>query len=385
MTLKGKKNHYNVKFLKGYGASISLKENKVCLKSGRDVFNGEQELEEWFVTQIPYERVVIAGKGYVSTDAIELLSENNVNVILLDSFGNLVSDMCKVMVSDTATRYRIGQYDTFRDPEKVLVLQKQLLHAKLQSQIEFLQSLEKQDLAECVRGLQQYKGRIDVQKDKRDLLRIESGAGRLYFRYYTAMFQSRYGFNSRHGGGIRTGNRYASDVINALLNYGYSVLASEIARFVHGTGLDPYYGFFHKTDTSFQALVYDLIEPFRWLVEFAVYKLTVEESKHGRSIRKEEYAHTRDGRVILDSGLIRRFLELLERKFQSERAYKFKHGLKRRDGTSMCQELTIVKIYVQKLAEYCTKSPQLKFRWSHDVSGGIYKDGHFSVLSTSGR
>jgi CRISPR-associated protein Cas1 len=355
MTLKGKKNHYNVKLLRGYGASITLKANRVCLKDGRDPFTGQQEIEQWFVTQIPYERVVIAGKGYVSTDAIELLSENNVNVILLDSFGKLVSNMCKVMVSDTATRYRIGQYDTFRDPEKVLVLQKQLLHAKLQSQIEFLTTLGRQELLECVKGLRHYTERIDQQKDKRDLLRIEAGAGRLYFRYYTTLFQPKYGFGSRHGGGIRTGNRYASDVINAMLNYGYSVLASEIARFVHGTGLDPYYGFFHKTDTSFQALVYDLIEPFRWLVEYAVYKLAVEESKHGRSIRKEEYAHTREGRVILDTNLVRRFLELLERKFQSERPYAFKHGSKRSDGMSMCQELTIAKIHVQKLAEYCAQ------------------------------
>jgi CRISPR-associated protein Cas1 len=153
-------------------------------------------------------------------------------------------------------------------------------------------------------------------------------------------------------GGIRTGNRYASDVINALLNYGYSVLAAEIAKFVYGCGLDPYYGFFHKMDTSFQALVYDLIEPFRWLVEYAVYKLAVEEPKHGRMIRKNEYAWTREGKVVLDSGLIRRFLELLERIFQVERPYKFKHGVKRRDGLSMCQEITIAKISVQELADF---------------------------------
>jgi CRISP-associated protein Cas1 len=34
----------------------------------------------------PYERIVIAGKGYVSTDAIQLLTDHNINVILLDSF-----------------------------------------------------------------------------------------------------------------------------------------------------------------------------------------------------------------------------------------------------------------------------------------------------------
>jgi CRISP-associated protein Cas1 len=97
-----------------------------------------------------------------------------------------------------------------------------------------LQVAKKEELGQCVKGLLRYKERIDLQKDKRDLLRIEAGAGQLYFRYYTSLFSPNYGFNSRNGGGIRTGNRYASDVINALLNYGYSVLAAEIAKFVYG-------------------------------------------------------------------------------------------------------------------------------------------------------
>lgn len=142
MTLKGRKNHYNVKLLKGYGVSISLKANRICLKGGRDPFSGRQDLEQWIVTQLPYEKIVIAGKGYVSIDAIELLSSHNINVILLDSYGNLVSNMTKVMVSDTATKYRMGQYDTFRDPVKQLFLQKQSLTSKLDSQISFLQSLQ---------------------------------------------------------------------------------------------------------------------------------------------------------------------------------------------------------------------------------------------------
>lgn len=263
------------------------------------------------------------------------------------------------MVSDTATKYRMGQYDTFRDPAKVLFLQRESLKAKLESQIGFLQSLQRPELRDCVEGLQRYCDRIEEQKDKRDLLRIEAGAGQLYFRYYTRLFDSKYAFNSRRGGGIKMSNRYASDVINALLNYGYSVLAAEIAKFVHGFGLDPYYGFFHKHDTSFQALVYDLIEPFRWLVEYCVYKIA-SDTNHNHPITKRDYAWTKEGRIVLDDDLIRRFLELLERKFQSERPYKFKHGVKRRDGLSMCQEITIAKINVHELAEYCVgKEKQL--------------------------
>jgi CRISP-associated protein Cas1 len=120
---------------------------------------------------------------------------------------------------------------------------------------------------EAIDGLSKYVAGIDKAKDKRDLLAIESRAGHLYFRNYAKLFDKKYGFISRHGTGIRLSNRYASDPINGLLNYGYTVLAGETAKFVNGLGIDPYYGFFHKADTSFQALVYDLIEPFRWLLE----------------------------------------------------------------------------------------------------------------------
>ena len=61
----------------------------------------------------------------------------------------------------------------------------------------------------------------------------------------------------------------------------------------------------------------------------------------------------KEGLVVLDYNLIRRFLELLERTFQKERRYAFKHGAKTNDGLKSCQEITIAKIVVQNLAEFC--------------------------------
>jgi len=76
MTLEGKNNHFNVKFLKGYGHSISVKDSKITLKSNHDPFNPPEQ-EEWFVKNMPYEKIVLSGKGYVSTEALSLLSQNN--------------------------------------------------------------------------------------------------------------------------------------------------------------------------------------------------------------------------------------------------------------------------------------------------------------------
>lgn len=47
MTLKGKTNHYNIKFLSGYGSSVSLKDNKIVLKNGTCLYFDTQDQEEW--------------------------------------------------------------------------------------------------------------------------------------------------------------------------------------------------------------------------------------------------------------------------------------------------------------------------------------------------
>ena len=44
---------------------------------------------------------------------------------------------------------------------------------------------------------------------------------------------------------------------------------------------------------------------------------------------------------------------MVERTFQKERHYDFRHGMKTSDGLKSCQEITIVKIAVQNLADYC--------------------------------
>ena len=77
-------------------------------------------------------------------------------------------------------------------------------------------------------------------------------------------------------------------------------------------------------------------------------------------IRKKDYAFTKDGLVVLDNDLIRRFLELLERTFQKERKFEFKHGAKTDDGLKSVQEITIAKITIENLLDYCMKNRHIQ-------------------------
>ena len=58
MTLKGGTNHYNVKFLSGYGFSVKVKDSKIVLKNCFDPFS-EPQTEEWYPKNMPYEKILL--------------------------------------------------------------------------------------------------------------------------------------------------------------------------------------------------------------------------------------------------------------------------------------------------------------------------------------
>lgn len=67
--------------------------------------------------------------------------------------------------------------------------------------------------------------------------------------------------------------------INQMLNYGYIIFRSAVARAVVSYGLNPSIGIKHCSPTNSMPLVDDLIEPFRPFVDLEVYKIFFEEGQ----------------------------------------------------------------------------------------------------------
>lgn len=350
MTLRGKTNHYDIKVLSGYGCGISVSEQKLVLKNGIDVFSKNQEIEKFIPQTIPYSRIVICGKGgYLSTKAIQLLSTNHINTIFLDSFGNLVSCLSGVMSSFTGISRRMGQYDTFRDGMKVLELQKKLVLSKLESQINFVDNSTREKIS-------QYLEKIPHCKSYKEIIGIEAKAGIAYRQHYVSLFDEKYEYHSRKNAGRKNKPRYATNVINALLNYGYSVLYSEVARQIHAQGMDPFFGFYHKSHESEQALVYDLAEPYRVLVESSVLEFSNTEDRWNRiskCFRLDEKNHYQ---ILLDHITVKRFLETLSRKFNEKIEYVSRFGNRGKvDGMALTRMSTVMKLQIEEFAINCSK------------------------------
>ena len=66
---------------------------------------------------------------------------------------------------------------------------------------------------------------------------------------------------------LRAGNRNASHPVNAMLNYAYTVLQSELQIQAVAEGYDPTIGIMHESGNGAPAFVFDLMEPHRSTVD----------------------------------------------------------------------------------------------------------------------
>lgn len=93
-----------------------------------------------------------------------------------------------------------------------------------------------------------------------DLFGFEGDAASIYFANWLLLLKESARCQWRWYG--RSG-RPATDPLNALLNYSYSLLLADIVRAIVACGLDPHAGFLHSSKRNKPALALDLMEEFR--------------------------------------------------------------------------------------------------------------------------
>jgi CRISPR-associated endonuclease cas1, NMENI subtype len=81
--------------------------------------------------------------------------------------------------------------------------------------------------------------------------------------------------------------RHDDTVINGVLNYGYAILRSSIARFLAVYGFEPALGIFHHSELNAFNLADDLIEPFRPVVDLWAASACREASEFSVPMRRD--------------------------------------------------------------------------------------------------
>lgn len=90
--------------------------------------------------------------------------------------------------------------------------------------------------------------------------------------------------------------------LNCFLNYGYAILRSSVARSIVGVGLHPAFGLFHHNSENLMPLADDFMEPWRPIVDIAVYKLFLAHATALTPKEKKYLAHILDWDMQSEKG-----------------------------------------------------------------------------------
>ena len=228
----------NPLLLSGFGISIDVNKAHLTVKQKDSTIEFEPH-------RIPYDSIIIDGHyGSISFEAMRWLSKHDVSLALLNWNGNLLS---VTQPQETLNaELKIKQYGKYLDPESRLYIAGQIVMQKVKLSISLLKELSKFyeiDMTTINREIQ----RVDYDNIN-NLMMCEGRIASAYWNELSKIFNrltSGFNFQSRKNFSYSL-NMNASDPINALLNYGYSILESMVRKDINVTGLDVSIGYLHE-------------------------------------------------------------------------------------------------------------------------------------------
>jgi len=268
-------------------------------------------------------QVVISGSGSISFDAIELLAAHGVDLVVVSWRGEITARLASRDMRTVQTRRE--QYYAYREGRSGAIA-KGIISAKIRNQYATLGTLAKSrketspdiadKLTEKREAIQaqihsvESLGDVPIDSIRGTLMGLEGISSAHYWEAIASIIPSEYGFDIRSG-------RYASDPVNALLNYGYALLEAEVWRAVHFAGLDPYGGFLHVDRPGRPSMVLDLMEEFRQqLIDKTVFTLVTR-----REVPPDDFTID-EGACRMGDGVRKHLLKTVLERFEEQVRYK---------------------------------------------------------------
>ncbi|SEJ81917.1 CRISPR-associated protein, Cas1 family [Cyclobacterium xiamenense] len=133
-----------------------------------------------------------------------------------------------------------------------------------------------------------------LEQARNSLMGIEGRFARMYWSGLSGCLDEPYRFGKRS-------RRPARDLFNAALNYLYGMTYTEVESAVFAAGLDPFIGYLHAENYRKPSLVFDLIEPFRPLVDGLLVQLFTDKAMLPEQVDARDGGFTlnREGKKIL--------------------------------------------------------------------------------------
>ena len=268
--------------------------------------------------KLPSRIVIVDGKGSISIDALAWLAEQRVPLVRVNWRGEATFAIGGAAAQLDPERIA-WQVETRRDEARRAAFVRELLRDKIAACLRTLETTAPPSKAkDGALGLHQVTLQRFAESSFNglsiDALRtLEARCAAAYFAAFTGL-PLQWLKRSRHPipehwlvtpkraseARSRPKNRHADHPVNAMLNYGYAVLASKVQIDIAAQGFDPRLGVYHHERSDAQAFVYDLMEPARPLVDAAVYKLAL-----GQKLTGADFILLSDGVCRLSPQLAR--------------------------------------------------------------------------------
>lgn len=205
------------------------------------------------------ELIALVGRAHVTSNATRFCLERGIAVAWFRRNGDFIGRLVPEL-SRTAD-LRLSQFRIADDERRALPLARRFVAAKLNNAVAVLSALRSNrpgtaNLGNAIAGLAATAARIEDASGRDMLLGLEGDAARTYFSGLRAGFGGDMTFAGR-------ARRPPPDPVNALLSFGYVLLANALASLLEARGFDPYLGFMHAVRSGRPSLALDLMEELR--------------------------------------------------------------------------------------------------------------------------
>ena len=311
----------NPLLISGFGTNISVDKRRLIIQNKL-----ENERYEYYPHQIKHDSVIVDGHtGSISFEAMRWLVKHNIPIAILNWNGNLLSvTLPKETVS---SKLRLRQYEIYQNEQRRYGIAYPIVKEKVKQSINLLNELSKYYKEIDVNTISSESNKEAMFKlkttyDYRNLMMYEGRIADIYWSQILKPFNKlcpEFKFVSRNNT-LNSHNRNASDEVNALLNYGYAILESEVRKDINSVGLDPSISFLHELSNSRASLVYDIQELYRWLVDLSVIQL-LEEKK----LKKADFIVTENYNIRLRESTAKALIEKIKQNFNARALYNGKY------------------------------------------------------------
>jgi CRISPR-associated endonuclease Cas1 len=257
----------------GFGIKITVERGQLIVSDGIGPYRRTRKIPR---IDRNLQRIIITGAdGYVSLAALKWCQEHGITVTSLNNAGDLVTAWAPELTRTDGRLVRNQALSGIGGPHADIGLSiaKQILIVKIREQAVLVRDVfgkhdESNSINKCAE-------RIDSATSMAKLREIESHAAAWYFGVWTGRvaipwhrrFIDRVPVNWCNYPGrkslISGKKTHATDPVNAMLNYCYTLGYAECRTSCIRAGLDPRLGYFHHDDSDRDSLALDVLESMR--------------------------------------------------------------------------------------------------------------------------